>query len=426
MSRPADSTFYKKVARNFAFKPALAVAGIAKGILLARILGPEGRGTFAVAASVSSIGAQLGSFGLDNAAQYFAAGSPASAAEIFRSQQRQTAAAGAAGCLLLLLLNIFFPSLLPLEHPLLLLTAMALPLSLFYLLGRSLILGLHEVTVFNSSELLGQTLSIVLLLLFGTSALNTPQAFILAQILPSVVGIVCVVGKLRMILGKTADIERNSVNFFGRMVRYGARAYVLGGMLCVLDDMNLFFVNHFSGAAATGYYALAQRASGSLGMLSLPFSQLLLPHLSQDSETEYEKWRLIRRLLLIVSVLLCVGCAVIGSFIRPIIHLLYGEEYLPASAACVLLLTAQIFRTAGNILLAYLASRRYPGALFVILPLLLLGQAVAARILIPQFNVEGAALCSLSAQAVLALCLYVLCRRCLRCTRRSAHTAAAA
>ncbi|MDX1389259.1 MAG: hypothetical protein R3344_08715, partial [Acidobacteriota bacterium] len=68
--RALESDFVQKVIETFATRILLIGIGFATSVLIARILGPEGRGLFAVAGTIAAIGIQFGNLGLHSANTY--------------------------------------------------------------------------------------------------------------------------------------------------------------------------------------------------------------------------------------------------------------------------------------------------------------------------------------------------------------------
>src|SRR3989442_8842856 len=71
--RAFASDFAWKVGETFATRVFLIGAGVVASVMVARALGPEGRGLYAVAGALAGVGVQFGNLGLHSANTYFAA-----------------------------------------------------------------------------------------------------------------------------------------------------------------------------------------------------------------------------------------------------------------------------------------------------------------------------------------------------------------
>ena len=68
--RSKESDFVRKISQTFVTRVLVAAIGLITSVLVARILGPEGRGAYAVAATIGAMGVQLGNLGLQAANTY--------------------------------------------------------------------------------------------------------------------------------------------------------------------------------------------------------------------------------------------------------------------------------------------------------------------------------------------------------------------
>jgi hypothetical protein len=70
-ARLAGSDFVRKAAETYATRIAGIAVGFVTSVIVARLLGPEGRGQFAIAVALSAIGVQFGNLGLATSNTYF-------------------------------------------------------------------------------------------------------------------------------------------------------------------------------------------------------------------------------------------------------------------------------------------------------------------------------------------------------------------
>jgi O-antigen/teichoic acid export membrane protein len=71
--RLINSDFVRKVAETFGTRILLIGIGLVTSVIVARILGPDGRGLYAVAATIGAIGVQFGNLGLHASNTYYVA-----------------------------------------------------------------------------------------------------------------------------------------------------------------------------------------------------------------------------------------------------------------------------------------------------------------------------------------------------------------
>src|SRR5437868_3918452 len=68
-----SSDFIRKVSETYATRMVLIGVSLVTTVVVARLLGPEGRGLYAIAAATGALGVQFGNLGLHSANVFFAA-----------------------------------------------------------------------------------------------------------------------------------------------------------------------------------------------------------------------------------------------------------------------------------------------------------------------------------------------------------------
>src|SRR5436190_1021101 len=69
--RIRSSGLFKKILGTFGTRILMTVLGLATSVIIARLLGPQGRGYFATIAAISGIGIQFGNLGLHSSNTYY-------------------------------------------------------------------------------------------------------------------------------------------------------------------------------------------------------------------------------------------------------------------------------------------------------------------------------------------------------------------
>lgn len=124
------------------------------------------------------------------------------------------------------------------------------------------------------------------------------------------------------------------------LAHFGVTTNISASLSLINKDSELLFVAFFRGEVETGFYRLALGLANLVQMPVSPLPAATYPELSRESARR--NWASVRQILNKGS-LLAGGyslAAVIGLTIlgRPLIRLLYGEEFLPAFPALVILL----------------------------------------------------------------------------------------
>ena len=151
--RTVASEFIQKVAETFTTRIVLMGIALVTSVLLARILGPEGRGLFAVAAAIGSLGVQFGNLGLHASNTYSVARDNRLLPALVSNTLVVSLLFGSLFGVLTYLVFTLRPEWAPLGPLLLVLSLGWVPFGLAYLLLQNLFLGIHDVRNYNKVEL---------------------------------------------------------------------------------------------------------------------------------------------------------------------------------------------------------------------------------------------------------------------------------
>src|SRR5437867_4574809 len=187
--RAFTSDFAWKVGETFATRVFLIGAGVVASVLVARTLGPEGRGLYAVAGALAGVGVQFGNLGLHSANTYFAARDRSLLPRLAGNSLAVSAALGAAAIALLWSAAVLRPDIVPLGGPLLLLVSASIPIGLGYLLLQNLLIGVQEVRAFNRIEIVTRLVSLTLIALVILERTVSPASLFAAGVAASAVGL---------------------------------------------------------------------------------------------------------------------------------------------------------------------------------------------------------------------------------------------
>ena len=148
-----SSDFFIKITRTLSTRIFLIIIGFTSSVIIARALGPEGRGMFAIAVAIGALAVQFTNLGLHGANTYYVSRDPQLLPSLLGNS---LTASFSLGTLISLLAGLFFwiyPSLAPIHGTLLLMALAWAPLGLAYLLLQSLLLGVDDIRTYNTIEL---------------------------------------------------------------------------------------------------------------------------------------------------------------------------------------------------------------------------------------------------------------------------------
>jgi O-antigen/teichoic acid export membrane protein len=401
----AEWDFIRNVAGTFTTRVLLLGIGFATSVIVARILGPEGRGAYAVAVAIGAIGVQMSNLGLHASNTYTVARKP----ELLSTLVINSAAVGIGlGGIAAVLMGLLFslrPTLAPLQGPLLWLSLCWIPFGLCYLFLQNLLLGIDEVKAYNKLELASKIISVVLIcsvILFGI--VSAESVFV-----TGLLTLGCSLVWAFVTLKKHAfRLTRPSFALLRENFGYSIRGYVAALFAFVALRLDLLLIQYLLGVEQAGYYSVAVTLTDALYILPVTVGTILFPALSGMSD-DFQRWHFSKKVVGIVGLLMA-GIAIVASFgARPLINALYGPAFDPATAAFVWLLPGIVFLSVSSLLMNYLASVGMPPVVMYSS-----GTAAVANVglnlkLIPSFGIEGASVSmSVSAGIMLAIVLFYI------------------
>ena len=250
----AGTELRRNVLETYGTRILVIFVTFATAIVIARELGPTGRGLYAVAATLGAIGAQFGNFGLHASNIYFVAKDRTHLPALIGN----TLAVVILSCLVAALSGILFvywPSLSPVHGTLLLLALAFVPISLAYLLVQGLLLGVNEVRAYNNIESLGKILALVLICILVVFQGRSVELFFAATALSVMVTFLWALARLRRV--STAP-PKVSWPVFRQSIGIGLRAYTIAFFGFLLLRIDLLMVKYMLGATEAGYYSISQ------------------------------------------------------------------------------------------------------------------------------------------------------------------------
>ena len=155
--------FVRKVLATFTTRIVLIGIGLVTTVVVARILGPEGRGLYAVAMAIGALGLQFGTLGLHAANVYFVAKDRTLLSKLVGNSLVVSCVIGAVAIVISYSVFAVWPKFAPLHGALLLLGLLWIPIGIAYLLTQNLLLGVSEIGTYNRAEVVNRALVLVFL-----------------------------------------------------------------------------------------------------------------------------------------------------------------------------------------------------------------------------------------------------------------------
>jgi O-antigen/teichoic acid export membrane protein len=367
-------------------------------IIVARALGPTGRGAIAVAFSFTLLLIQFGILGLHSANAYFAARDPQQISRILANTLWIAIGVGVVLSLAGLAMDELFPtSLRGLDALEVAVVLIGVPAALATRLLQSILLAEGRMIAYNGVEL-GMSIVMVLglaigLLIFSVGVLGA----IVLLVGVNIAGSLAFLFLLRHHRPRLRSFDRR---LLGSMLRYGSRLYVAALLAYLVGRVNLLLVNSYLGGAAAGKFSIALALAETIHLLPTVIALNLFPRVARG-DASGNTGAVFRSLTLVYALL----CALTIPVAGPAIRLLYGSAFSDAATMYYWLLPGTFSYGMISVLAYHFAGRGFPlSAVIVWVPGLILNFAIVLPTVSRHTGANVAALAaSVSYTVVLAL-----------------------
>lgn len=389
---PSDlpTDFVRKVTETYATRLFLIGIGLVATVIVARILGPEGRGLYAVAAVTGTLGVQFGNLGLHSANVYLVARDPEMLAPLVGNSLAISFGFGGLISLILAIIFLQYPNLLSLHGALVFLAVLWIPFGLAYLLMQNLMLGVHDVRGYNLLEIACKVIPLFLMACLIVFRRGSVLSFFAAGEASLLVGCIGAWGRLR---SRFAGPLAVSVPLFRGSIHYAAKAYLAAFFAFLVLRADLFMVQHMLGIEQAGYYSVAASMADYCSIMAVVIGTILFPKLSAMTKID-AKIRLTQKAAWGTAGLLFPILTIAALLARPIVHLLFGTAFMPAALAFVCLMPGMLFLGVNSVAVQFLNSIGYPKSVVIIWALCCVFNIGVNLWIIPHYGIVGASIVS--------------------------------
>lgn len=361
-------------------------------LIVARQLGPEGAGAFAIALLLPILMSQLLNFGLVPANVYFVASRRISAQDAWAATRDMGAFVAIIGTILGALIvstlgGRIFPNI---EQGLLFTATLIFPFSLMNMLLIGMLQALQDFRSYNLAVLsqpLIAMLVLTLLLMFDLVSLQfTLQTIVFSHIAAMAVALALLMKKVTLMAR-----AKQRLTYLRQALSYGLQAHMSNIIGFLIYRVDLLLVNLIVGPAAAGLYTVAVRLVEQLSIFSRAASVVILPRMSAFHNTTADERNftpIMSRSIFWISAL---GAMILAFVAQPLITIFFGSEFSEAAKAALILLPGVVLLATARILANDNAARGF------VFTNLVFGMGILALnvsgnlLLIPHYGLFGAA-----------------------------------
>lgn len=396
----AGNPFSRDIMWTLAARLLLVASSVGSGLIVARWLGVEGLGAYAVLNVTVGNAVQIGGAGLTAANIYF----------IARDRQHLKPAAtnalvfaligGGALALVVVALASFAPALFRSVPPrLIAIAAASIPFQLLVLFGLNVFLSLGRVARFNLLDALAQSFLLInaafALIFAGTGLLMVVSLNTAASAGMGILISWLVYRYVTRHLAKSA--WRADARLLLRMMRYGLKFNISMTATMLVFRADVLIVNYFRGGAEAGVYSVASQGGLLLMLLPNVIGTLLFPRVASMRDTSGDLAAVVTRHTAFVMAIVCL-LAIPGAFALP---LLYGAPFSDAALQLLILLPGVYLIGLEMVLVQHFVGTGLPAAIPAFWVMTLLLNIALNLAVVPAFGARGAALVSTVSYALI-------------------------
>lgn len=316
---------------------AVQISLFVSGVVLARSLGPGGRGDLAVLLALPGVAVQLACVGVPSAATYYVAQNKSAVRVIARrllplAVLQATLAAG----VLFVLIQIFLGGKLNDTHTATLVTVASVPSLVAQYYGIHVLQGLGDLRWFNFFRLANPaafSLGLGLSLFFGLTVTGAAVTWLVAGLVVAVALGIALWLKLRRV-DHRLNTER-PIPDRRQMVRFATTGFLAQVSPLETFRADTLMVASLFPSQIVGYYAVALSISNAPRFVADAIVAVAYPQISAQSAKD---GRASARRYMIASFVACGGTALALALLSPlIVPLLFGHVFQPAVVIGVIL-----------------------------------------------------------------------------------------
>jgi O-antigen/teichoic acid export membrane protein len=386
----------------------VAILGLGTSVLLARILGPDGKGIFSMVILLPTLIVTFSNLGISPASVYYLARKDFSLVYVVRGNIFLGLGISGAAIIVSIIMvsfcsGILFPGI---PQGLLFLGIILIPLSILQSYLISIFQGVQNFRIYNILCYIPQGVTLVIASI-GLLAFK-PEVWvaILANILGVSTGLIISIINLKQYLFSKI---KGTALYMKKSIGYGWKAHLSNILAFLNHRVDMFLINSFLNPTSVGLYSISVSVAERLWMLSQSVSVVLLPRVSElkdDEDSRRKITPLISRWTLLVTVLIAVILAVISPWI---IKIIFGEEFRESAFALQILLPGIVTGSISRVIANDISARGKPEINMYTSLFTVAINIFFNIILIPEMGINGAALAtsvSYSLGAIAKLIIY--------------------
>ncbi|MCH2556022.1 MAG: flippase [Alcanivorax sp.] len=381
-------------------------------VVIARQLGPEGNGFYAMAILVPTLMANFLNLGVGPATVYHVSRGDYSPRQAMAGNLKLAGWVSALGLLVAVpILILWSDTLFPGIPPLLLYLGLAgFPLTLLVAYLNTVLQGMEDFRAYNVTILLPPYINLIAVVVALYGLKIGVEGAMVAYIIGQLAGVLAAVVSLRRRADRTVS-GTPAERYSRTMLSYGWKAHLSNIVTFVNYRADIFLVNLLLSPASTGVYVIAVQIAERLWMLSQAASAVLLPRLSAMRDNPEGRLALTNKGALAVTLATALISILAAAALYVLVEPVFGVEYREAVPAFLWLLPGIVAWAGARVQSNCIAAAGKPEwnmySALVVVTVNLTGNAL----LIPDHGIVGAAWATSLAYLIDAMIKFCLIRK---------------
>jgi O-antigen/teichoic acid export membrane protein len=392
--------FIKNTILTFSTQIITVILGLVSSIIIARILGPEGRGAYSLLILVPTMLSTIGNLGIGIANVYYGGKGKYKWSTL---ASNSISAALSLGLLLTVSFLVYYYSFHPvffknIDPKLLTVIVFTIPFSLIINYFQQILLGQSRIKAYNFINIMQSIVSLILILLLLMVIRKEVEGAIIAFVCTAV--LVAILTIIMVSKSTKIELKFNTTVLF-ESIKFGIQGQLSNIIQFLNYRLDMIMVNMFMNVTSVGYYSISVGLAESLWYFPAAVGTIVFAQTPGLSESQAnETTPKICRNTLLITFFAALLLFVTGKYI---IILLYGNSYLPALKPFWILLPGIVALSICKVLSNELTGRGYPIINTYATGASLVANIILNIIFIPRIGIEGAALASTVSYIITAI-----------------------
>jgi O-antigen/teichoic acid export membrane protein len=343
----------QRVIAPMSFDAAILITNLATGIIVARALGPSGRGELAATLLVAQIAAWLFSMGSSEAISYFQARKPEDGPRLLSSWLLVTLPLALIGIgLTQLLLPVVFAAQTDAAIDLARIYLLVIPIIAFQQIFSGMLLGDHDFLYYNVTRFLYPALAAAVYAACLIFDAFTVEAALIAN--GAAMAVALAISAYRSL--RRHGLGRPDKKLLRHTFKYGVKAHAGSTAGLVNARLDLIVIPAFLTAASVGLYSIATNVTSIITTLTGTVALMALPIAAREQGAP-RPILVTLQTALGISLVLAIPLALLAPVLLGVV---YGAEFEEAASALRLLLPGAVLAAGVNVLAAGLLAANRP------------------------------------------------------------------